>query len=143
MMIGKMDRLVSLQRPQLAIAGDPQTSTWSEVTKVWAEKMDKGGAERYLSDHELSELNGVYRIRYYEELAPDWRLVDDGEIWDIEAIVEGRGRRWEALLIVTRLDPADLGDSMQDPIAPIVARFDILRWETDRLLWGSDQLGWQ
>ena len=105
--IGRLDRRIELQRFTLTMDGDPTSGSWATVHKLWAEKMDKGGAERFVSAAEIAQASAVYRIRYLADVNPRWRLKHGEDVWDIGGVVEGTGRKRETLLLVSRHDPGD------------------------------------
>ena len=105
--IGRLDRRIELKRFTLTMDGDPTSGSWTTVHTVWAEKMDKGGAERFVSAAEIAEATAVYRIRYLADVNPSWRLKHGTDLWDIEGTAEGKGRKREMLLLVSRHDPGD------------------------------------
>ena len=105
--IGRLDRRIELQRFTLTMDGDPTSGSWTTVHTVWAEKMDKGGAERFVSA--AGDCGGNCGLpdplpggREPELAAEAWnRLVGhrgDGR---------GAGRKRETLLLVSRYDPGD------------------------------------
>ncbi len=105
--IGRLDRRIELQTFALAMDGDPTNRSWTTVHTVWAEKMDKGQAERFVSAAEIAEASAVFRIRYLADANPSWRLKHGSDLWDIEGVAEGTGRKRETLLLVSRHDPGD------------------------------------
>ena len=108
MRAGTMDRRVSLQSPALATSGDPTAITWTTVTTVWAQRMDPAGVERFMGGTvTTATATQAYRIRHYATIDPTWRVVDGAEYWRVTAVLPGRGRDRETLLLVERLDPDD------------------------------------
>ncbi len=104
---GLLDRRIALQESTLANDGDPTSKTWATTRTVWAERLSKGGVERFVSSAELAEANAAYRIRYYADVRPAWRILDGSELWDIEAVLDGAQRQRETILLVSRHVPGD------------------------------------
>lgn len=81
--------------------------TYTTVHTIWAERLEKGRLERFVSAAELAEAERGYRIRYLAGLDPTWRIVDGTELWDITGVMDGRGRDRELILSATRHVPGD------------------------------------
>lgn len=107
MRAGLLNRRVQLQSFALSSNGDPTSGTWTTTHTVYAQKMDKGSVERFATDQELAESASAYRVRYLSDIDPTWRLVDGGDIWDIEGVLEGGGYKEESIVLVSRYDPED------------------------------------
>lgn len=108
-----MDRRIELQSFSQTTDGDWTSGTWSTQAIVWAEKMEKGQAERFASDREVAEASRAYRIRYpttgadHADIDPTWRVKEGSELWDIIGTPEGEGRKKEMILLCERHDPDD------------------------------------
>lgn len=113
MRAGVLDRRIELQKFALSTDGDPTTGTWTTKAEVWAQKMEKGEAERFVSQREIATASRAYKIRYPDSSAahsgidPTWRLKEGDEVWDITGTPEGEGRKEEMILVVERFDPDD------------------------------------
>ncbi len=105
MSAGKLDRRVELQVQARGTDGDPYDGQWSTEAEVWAEKMEKNSAARFVSDQTLAESSGAFRIRYRTDVDPTWRVKEEGNYWKVDGAIEGKGRRAETILLVSRYDP--------------------------------------
>ena len=100
-----LDRVIKLQVGLQGIGGDPTAISWATTAEVWAQRLDKVAMERYVASVEIETVDGAFLIRYREDIAASWRIVDDsGDIWDVQGIVETERRRWQ-LVTVRRTGP--------------------------------------
>ena len=86
--VSKLDRFVALQSFAESADGDPTTGSWVTEVELWAEKLDKGRAEQFVSASEVAEADAGFRIRWYDGIEPTWRIVDGTDAWDIRGVVE-------------------------------------------------------
>jgi len=107
MRAGLLRDRIELQAFTLSADGDPTTGSWSTTYTVYAEQMDKGSVERFVSDQELARATGAYRIRYLSAINPTWRVKDGSDYWDIEGVIEGDGYKEATIVLVSRRDPED------------------------------------
>ena len=119
--------------------GDPTegAGTWLDVTTLWAQKMSKAVAERFVNAAELAEADAVFRIRWREGIEPTNRILDGTDAWNVIGIVEveTHRRRDEMFVQVTRIVPRDRVDA-------VAVDADGLRWGETLLQWGSGPLDW-
>jgi SPP1 family predicted phage head-tail adaptor len=89
-----MDRLVTLQRATTTQNDyGEEIPTWTDLAKVWAERRELRGAERWQAQQTVAKVQVKYFIYYRAGLTPVDRLVDsDGRVYDIHAVLE-IGRR--------------------------------------------------
>lgn len=93
MSAGQRDRLVTLQRATTTQNDyGEEIATWADIAKVWAQRKDMRGSERYQAQQQVATLATTYVILYRAGLSPVDRLVDDGRVYDIKGIAE-IGRR--------------------------------------------------
>ncbi len=90
---GKLDRRVTIQkRVASRDATGSIVETWSDESKVWAEKVTHKGRESSLSDSERSQDSQQWRIRTRVINSTDYRVFYDLKYYGIEGITEeGRG----------------------------------------------------
>lgn len=103
MRAGRMDRRIVIQsvsRVQDA-SGEPLES-WSTLATVWAAVSPIRGNERFVDSQEKAERTTRFRIRYRSDVTADNRISYDGNIYDIEAVIELS--RQEGLEILTSTD---------------------------------------
>ena len=103
MRIGKMDQRITLQSrgtPTLDAAGQ-DAITWVDVATVWAERINQRSAEVFqaaqMGDDDVVELH----IRHRTDVATTWRLVWDGEGYDITSVSDF-GKRKDRTRIMCR-----------------------------------------
>ena len=143
--VSKLDRFVTLQAfAESTNGGDPTVGAWATITSMWAEKMDKGRAENFISASEIAEADAAFRVRWYDGIEPTWRLVDGTDAWDIRGVVEVEKtrRRDEMLIVVNRYVP---GDSVgvvtpvepADPVTPTTIDVRVV-WSVDRVITSAE-----
>lgn len=72
---------------------------WQAVTTRWAAVDPLRGRERFEAQQISAEVSHRVTMRYFADLTPTMRLVYDGRVLEIEAVidVEERGRELELL----------------------------------------------
>lgn len=88
-------------------AYNEEIPSWSTVATVWAAIEPLTGQERFLraADQFYAENQVRIRIRYRAGVTAKMRVVDaDGEIYDIQAVLDRDGRRRELVLMCTVSD---------------------------------------
>ncbi|KAA9357234.1 phage head closure protein [Larkinella humicola] len=87
---GKMDRQVIPQRPTETKSGSGQViDTFEDLPAIWAARTDEtGGAdEKVEGSKRLTAVSLVtFTIRYRSDITVKWRLVSDGDTFDIQHI---------------------------------------------------------
>ena len=134
---GRLNRRIRLQEFTISYDGDPTSGTWSSVATVWAERMDKQKAERFVTMADLTKAESVYRIRHRSDITPGWRIVHGELLWDVDSVAEGKGVNQELMILVTASSP--VGDTAMTPLDPALDR---LLWGEDGIQWGDDDLVW-
>jgi SPP1 family predicted phage head-tail adaptor len=103
MNFGKLDRLITLQKPAPAPAnsfgGAGQQSTFTDVAQVYAQVDSVPGSEGFVGDQLTATQRQKITIRYRADVAPDWQLVIDGRTYQITDLQQF-GRRVGLLLFV-------------------------------------------
>jgi head-tail adaptor len=103
---GKLDRRIKLQSGYLEGDGDHTTEQWNTVAEVYAQQMDRSQMERFVSEQTLATAVRGYRIRYRTDVTPTWRVEDEyADLWRVDGVAEGAGRRTETVLLCSRYDP--------------------------------------
>lgn len=75
---------------------------YTPVDTVWCRVAQTRGREFATADHVASETSVRIRIRYRNDVAPDWRAVVEGDperTYDIRAVLDPSGRREELDLL--------------------------------------------
>jgi len=103
MNFGKLDRLITLQKPAPAPAnafgGAGQQAAFTDVAKVYAQVDSVPGAEGFVGDQLTATQRQKITIRYRADVAPTWQLVIDGRVYQITDMQQF-GRRVGLILIV-------------------------------------------
>jgi len=85
---------LALQRPLTADDGaGGLTTTWQDVTALWAAIRPLRGSEGHWLDAPAGSLTSEVTIRWRAGVRPDMRLVGDGRVFDIRAVFDPDGRR--------------------------------------------------
>lgn len=76
----QLDRRIQLQRP--VVARDPAfgavTTTWQTVATVWAKRVEQPGGTSTQAEQRVATGPVQYLIRYRNDVAGDWRVVEAG-----------------------------------------------------------------
>lgn len=97
---GRLSQRVTLQSrsPGLDAYGQ-QKSTWEDVATVWAEVTPQAGAEPTKSGAQREVAHYTAVIRYRSGTAPAMRLLFNGQVLNIQSVVdEGSERRYMTLV---------------------------------------------
>lgn len=90
---GKLDTRLSLRQPSTAqdAIGQPLT-TWTEVSKLWANVLYKTGIEAVKADADTSVVKASIRIWFNSAVTPAMRLVNelDGTVFQILSLLPNR-----------------------------------------------------
>ncbi|HWX01442.1 phage head closure protein [Collimonas sp.] len=78
--------------------GNPRTE-WLLVSKPYAKKEDLSGRELFAAQAAQSEVTTRFRIRYRTGVTAKMRLLCDGVIYNIEAVLDRDGRKRELQLM--------------------------------------------
>lgn len=97
---GKRDRLVTIQSMASSVGGSGfPVETWTDLSTVWAHRMDSRGTERFRADQLSAPFDTRWEVPYSEEWDPELvevpkarRLVHEGRAHDI-VWAEQLGRR--------------------------------------------------
>ena len=94
---GRYDRRVSLQAPAGTAdgAGGFAGPLWRDVVTVWGAFRPEAGHERVSAGRIESPAAGVLRVRssnLVRDVTAGWRVLIDGEAYDMHSVID-RGRR--------------------------------------------------
>jgi len=79
--------------------GAPTTSAGTEVATLWAEKRDISGKERWASDHVINTSTVAFRVRYREDIEPEYQILHKGTTYQITGQpIDPDGRRTDLLI---------------------------------------------
>jgi len=97
---GKLRHRVTIQ--ELVRADDGYggiIETWQDVATVWAAVEPLRGSERYRAQQVQAELSHKVTMRYRAGVKPQMRLLHNGRVLNIEAVIDAEERhRWLELL---------------------------------------------
>ncbi len=117
---GALDRLIAIEQPTLAgrtDSGQKQT-TWTTVARVWANREDLSGEERFVAQQVASHVTTRWTIHHRTDVSPEMRIRDLGDpvlmdgalgrLHDISAALDADGRRmWLQILARVRSETTD------------------------------------
>jgi SPP1 family predicted phage head-tail adaptor len=85
----------TLQREALSPdGGGGHTSTWSDVATVWAEVAPRAGDEAFAAGRIEARTRLRLRLRFRDGVAAGMRIVLDGRILNVRAVLDDGRRRW-------------------------------------------------
>jgi SPP1 family predicted phage head-tail adaptor len=103
MQIGKMRRRCSLQAPPQETEGQNQygevVPSWVEVCQVWAAVEPLEGRKLWQAQQVQPDVTHEVRIRYRPGVKTAMRIVYQGRIFAIKAIMDVEERHWELRLM--------------------------------------------
>ncbi len=112
MRAGDLDRRVTLQQPVPARdATGEETHTWSTVGQVWAKVEGLGGAEDFRADKREHDLRAKFTIRYRPGINSMWRIIHDGDVYQITDVTAPDRRETLELLAFSRAPASGPGGS--------------------------------
>lgn len=100
--ISAMSTRVTLQSPTIAEdAGGAQKPAWTTEKTVWAERINAHGDELIAGDTAQASQTAQLRMRYYNAVLSTWRVLIDGQAWQIIAPPDHirDGNRYTELLV--------------------------------------------
>jgi len=75
-----------------------ESVSWTPVAEVWAQIVPVRGEERYAAGAEQPERDAKIRIRWRPGISSGMRVLHEGRVWDITAVLEiGRHEGLELL----------------------------------------------
>lgn len=91
---GTLRHRVTLQQPASGqdAAGQPATG-WVDVATVWADVRHASGLETIKADAQTAMRKASIRIRYRAGMDPAMRVVHDGDVYEIKAVLPDRTGR--------------------------------------------------
>lgn len=93
MRAGPLDRRITLQRPiDVQDESGAVTHAWTPVAEIWAQRQDLRAREYVSANTTLAEVEAVFRIRHRDDVAPRWRVLEGGKVFEISGITQ-LGRR--------------------------------------------------
>ena len=111
MRAGKLKHRIEVQAPTNSRADDGGTATsWATEATRWGSIDAISGREFFEAAQTQSRVTHRIRMRFYDGLTSDYRLVWDGRAFEIDSVVDvgGRGRETVIMAIET-VDLAGVG----------------------------------
>lgn len=100
MRAGKLDRRITIQKPvRVQDASGQMVDTWEDFATVWAEFRPLAGNERFLAQQVMAELDAQFRIRYLRGVTPLYRILYEGNEYEITAVLTPDRNREMHLLV--------------------------------------------
>ena len=102
MQAGKLTRQVTIQRQDAPLDeyGEPLPAQWVELAKVWADVRHASGMETVKSGAEVSIVKASIRIRRRTDVTAGMRVLCDGRVYDIRAVLDDVSGRVFSDLVV-------------------------------------------
>lgn len=76
-----------------------ETVTWRTEKTVWASVEPISGREYFLAQQVQSEVTHVIKIRYYDGVRTDWRVIFGSRIFDIKSVINLKERNNQMALM--------------------------------------------
>ena len=88
------NREIRIQRPRGPCGGDPYDAAWDDHLTTWARVRQPSGDEWRGTPLVEGQRRTIFRIRHADVADTD-RVVWDGRLWDVTAVIDlDGGRRW-------------------------------------------------
>jgi len=89
MKAGTLNRRVTIQRNETVLDdyGEPLPSVWADAAKVWADVKILSGLQTIKEGVDVSVLKASMRIRYRADIDASMRVVYQGRVFDIRAVL--------------------------------------------------------
>lgn len=91
---GSLNQRVTLQQKNVTRnAIGEEVVTWPDVATVWAEAWPLRGREFFLAQQTQYAADVRFRLRYRADVQATWRVVWNGEPYDIVSLIDVGARR--------------------------------------------------
>jgi len=108
--ISDMRTRITFQQPtQATDAGGAQVTNWTNVATtptVWARWINEHGQEAMQSDAARSAQHAAVTIRHRADVNTNWRILKDGEPWQILSVDQIQDRNRYVEMVVERVKGA-------------------------------------
>lgn len=81
--------------------GTPLPGTWADLAQVWADLRHLGGVEAIRAGADTSMVKASCRIRWRDDVTAGHRVLHDGKVYDIEAVLPDARRQFVDLVLKT------------------------------------------
>jgi len=86
-------RVVILRRDKVRSPGGQLVDEYVEYARIWANVARLTGLGAIKAESAISLVKASYRVRYRRDLSASMRLVHDGVVYDIKAVLPDHARR--------------------------------------------------
>lgn len=91
---GNLNRQIIVQkRTDTRQPGGGRVPTWADFVKVWADILTPTGKQQGLSNQQLNIVTTSFRVRFRSDIDASMRIIYDGEVFDIQAVLKDRAGR--------------------------------------------------
>lgn len=93
--IGQLNDRITIHRPTGAQGawGAPEPVGWEEHAKVWCDFRFRSGSEFIRADADVSIVRASARIRWRTDIDAGMRVLYQGQVFDIEAVLPSSDRK--------------------------------------------------
>jgi|ERR1051326_415440 SPP1 family predicted phage head-tail adaptor len=93
----KNHRITIQQATQSQDSRGASVLTWpgTTIATLWAEKRETAGGEGVVAEQLFATRTVTYTVWYRTDLAAGMRIVEGSRVFDIRAITDPDGRKWE------------------------------------------------
>ena len=100
MQAGRLRHRITIQEPVTARNSYGEAiTTWTAVATVWASVEPLSGREFFAAEHVQSEVTHRVRMRWQSGITPDMRVLFDGRVLTIDAVINYGERRTDLQLM--------------------------------------------
>jgi SPP1 family predicted phage head-tail adaptor len=97
---GRLRHRITIQEPVTARNGYGEAiTTWTAVATVWASVEPLSGREYFAAEHVQSEVTHRVRMRWQSGITPDMRVLFNGRVLKIDAVINYGERRTDLQLM--------------------------------------------
>lgn len=106
MRTGRLDRIITIQGfSSSQDSYGEEIKTWTDTAKVWANKRNAKGNERFIANQDVATVDAIFTIRYRAGITPLMRILDvDGREHNILSVIEVDRKRWLEIYAQARAD---------------------------------------
>ena len=105
--LGDLRDRITFQSPTISVDdGGAQVVSWADISAtptVWARWVNAHGAEVVASDALKFTQRATVLIRYRTDVSTTWRVLRNGEYWQVISVDHIHGRRHWTELVVERV----------------------------------------
>ena len=101
---GRLDRLITIKSKSIITNSfGEEVIVWvTTASDVWAERLELSGSERFTAQQTVPNMSCKYRIRYRRNITPLNILIEGGNEYDIQAVLEIGRKEGLELICSTR-----------------------------------------